>query len=252
MNVAVENVSFAYNGSNVVSDIDFSCASGELVALLGPNGAGKTSLLKCLNGIHHPNAGTILLDDTSLASLSAQAVARQVGYVAQHTETTPLSVFDAVLMGRKPHIRWRVSHQDTCIVDAALKRLGLASLRLRSLDQLSGGELQKVALARALVQEPHLLLLDEPISALDLKNQIELLRLVRRVVDEHRIAAVMSLHDINAALRHADRILFLKQGQCLALRAPQEITAGLLEKVYDIPVEIHCLNGSPTVVPARQ
>ena len=129
MNVAVENVSFAYNGSNVVSGIDFSCASGELVALLGPNGAGKTSLLKCLNGIHQPNTGTVLLDDTSLATLSAQAVARQVGYVAQHTETTPLSVFDAVLMGRKPHIRWRVSHQDTCIVAVSYTHLTLPTNR---------------------------------------------------------------------------------------------------------------------------
>ncbi|MFO7717242.1 MAG: ABC transporter ATP-binding protein [Thermodesulfobacteriota bacterium] len=250
MNIAVQDVSFAYNGTDVVSEITFSCASGELVALLGPNGAGKTSLLQCLNAIHKPHRGAVFLETTPIATLSPAVVAQKVGYVAQHTETTPLTVFDAVLMGRKPHIRWRVSHRDTCIVDAALKRLELAHLSLRSLDQLSGGELQKVALARALVQEPDLLLLDEPISALDLKNQIEMLRLVRRVVDEHHIAAIMSLHDINAALRHADRIVFMKQGQCVALRAPQDINAALLEQVYEIPVEIHTLNGWPTVVPA--
>ncbi len=138
-------------------------------------------------------------------------IALGIGYVAQKSESARLTVFDAVLMGRKPHIVWRVGEHDLKVVDSAIRRLHMGSLSLRYIDQLSGGELQKVAIARALVQEPKLMLLDEPTSSLDLKSQIDILTMLRRVVDEHKIGAVMTMHDLNTALRYADKSAFFSR-----------------------------------------
>ena len=245
----VQGVTFAYNSHTVLSDVRFSVGEGELVAILGPNGVGKTTLLKCLNAILKPKMGTALVDGADVLRLPPRDIAVRVGYVAQRTEPARMTVFDTVLMGRKPHIRWQVSEHDLRMVDAVINKLGFAELSLRHVDELSGGELQKVAVARALVQEPRLLLLDEPTSSLDLRNQIEILGLIRRVVDEHRVAAVMTMHDLNSALRFADRFLFVKGGRIFAQGPVESVTPDLIAEVYGIPVQIHHIQGAPLVVP---
>jgi iron complex transport system ATP-binding protein len=169
--------------------------------------------------------------------------------VSQKSETSRLTVFDAVLMGRAPHIRWRTSEEDLGKTEAIIHTLGLSSMTMRYIDTLSGGELQKVCIARALVQEPSLLLLDEPTSALDLKNQVEIMNLIRRVVDEHRIAAVMSMHDLNMALRHADKTIFLKDGGIHATTTPCCVTPEIIHEVYGLPVHIHRIDGRSIVIP---
>ncbi len=169
--------------------------------------------------------------------------------MSQRQATARLTAFDAVLMGRRPRIRWRVSAEDLRIVDAAFRRLDLEHLTLRHIDQMSGGELQKVAIARAIVQEPRLLLLDEPTSSLDLRNQIEILELVRQVVREHAVAAVMTLHDLNLALRFADTYLFLKDGLIHAAGKTREVAAKTIADVYGVPVEIYHHHGRPVVIP---
>ncbi|MFP4317247.1 MAG: ABC transporter ATP-binding protein [Desulfovibrionales bacterium] len=249
MILEIDGVSFTYSSHPVLENIRFTVGAGELLAILGPNGVGKTTLLRCINAIHRPDRGSILIRGREILTMHPGAIAREVGYVAQRSEPARLTVYDAVLMGRKPHIRWRVSEEDLKIVDAALGRLDLKRLALRHIDQLSGGELQKVSVARALVQEPGLLLLDEPTSSLDLKNQVAILRMIRRVVDEHRIAAVMTMHDLNTALRYADACLFLKDGRIFAHGKTADVTADMVEQVYDVPVEIHHCNGTPVVVP---
>ena len=172
-----------------------------------------------------------------------------MGYVAQKTESPRLTVFDAVLLGRTPHMGWRVGREDLKMVDAVLERTQLQEMSLRYLDELSGGELQKVAVARALVQKPRLLLLDEPTSALDLKNQVAVLALVREAVDEHGMAAVMTMHDLNTALRFADTVIFLKNGGIHAAVPCLEVTADMVEDVYGLPVEIHYINSYPVILP---
>jgi iron complex transport system ATP-binding protein len=154
-------------------------------------------------------------------------------------------------MGRSPHVRWRVSKEDLRIVDGAIKRLGLQSLAMRYVDQMSGGELQKVAVGRALVQEPKLLLLDEPTSSLDLKNQLEILQLLRHAVKDHGLAAVMTMHNLNMALRYADKYMFLKDGRVFDAGRPAEISAETVAAVYGIDVEIHRHNGNPLVIPVE-
>jgi iron complex transport system ATP-binding protein len=252
MILEVAQLTFRYNSHPVLDGIDFSVAPGEILAVLGPNGVGKTTLLKCINAIHRPSAGAVYVDDKVVLKLSPVEVARKVGYVAQRNEPSRVTAFDAVLMGRRPHVRWKVSRHDLQTVNAALRQLGLTDLSMRYIDRMSGGELQKVAIARALVQEPRLMLLDEPTSSLDLKNQVEILGLIRRVVREHRIAAVMTMHDLNTAFRYADKCLFLRDGKIFFAGPPQEVDADIIEAVYGLPVDIYRQTGRLLVAPKSE
>lgn len=167
----VQDLSFRYNGHPVLQDIGFEAVLGEIVAILGPNGAGKTTLLRCLNRILRPQTGTVMLGEQDLATSSLREIARSMAYVPQHIEPTRVTVFDAILLGRRPWIGWDMRRDDILKVQAIIDQLNLTGLALRHVNEMSGGELQKVAIARALVQEPRVLLLDEPTSSLDLKNQ---------------------------------------------------------------------------------
>ncbi|AGW12539.1 ABC transporter ATP-binding protein [Megalodesulfovibrio gigas] len=249
MIVQADAVSFSYAKRPVLQEVSFHADPGELVAILGPNGAGKTTLLKCINAMHRPDAGAVLVEDGNVLRMSAAEVARRVGYVAQRSDAARLTVFDAVLLGRLPHLRWKAGPRDVQLVEEVLTRLRLGGMALRHIDTLSGGELQQVCVARALVQEPRLLLLDEPTSSLDLKNQLEIMRLVRGVVDEHQVAAVLTMHDLNAALRFADKAVFLKGGRVLAVLGVRDITADVVEAVYGVPVIIQQVGGVPMVAP---
>jgi len=183
-------------------------------------------------------------------TFSPMEIACRVGYVAQRSEPSHVTAFDAVLMGRRPHVRWgRVSRNDLEIVEAALRRLGLINLSMRYIDMMSGGELQKIAIARALVQEPRLMLLDEPTSSLDLKNQVEILGIIRRVVTGHQVAAVMTMHDLNTALRYADKCIFLKDGNIFYAGSPLEVDAHIIETVYGLPVDVYHQGGRLLVAP---
>jgi iron complex transport system ATP-binding protein len=252
MILEVAGLTFRYNSHPVLDGIDFSVAPGEILAVLGPNGVGKTTLLKCINAIHRPSAGAVYVDGKAVLKLQPVKVARKVGYVAQRNEPSRVTAFDAVLMGRRPHVRWRVSRDDLETVNAALRQVGLTDLSMRYVDRMSGGELQKAAIARALVQEPRLMLLDEPTSSLDLKNQVEILGLIRRVVREHGIAAVMTMHDLNTAFRYADKCLFLRDGKIFFAGSPQEVDADIIEPVYGLPVDVYRHAGRLLVAPKRE
>ena len=235
----VNRLSFAYGKRPILSDISFEAAQGEMIAVLGPNGSGKSTLLRCLNRILRPGGGKILLGNQPLETFSMETIARMIAYVPQKIETTSLTVFDAVLLGRKPYFSWFASKDDYRRVETILARFGLDALADRSLDQLSGGETQKVAIARALVQEPKLILLDEPTSALDMKNQVEILSFLRDVVQKENLLVLLSMHDINTALRYAGRFLLLKNGSLAGDVDMQGLSPELIERVYDLPVEIH-------------
>lgn len=247
--LTVNELKFMYRNKNVLREIGFSIEQGKVIAVLGPNGVGKTTLLKCLNRILKPGGGTVMLDDENLLDLSTMDIARRVGYVPQRVETGRLTAFDAVLLGRRPHIGWDVTPRDLAIVDAIFTRLGMGSLRLSYLDEMSGGELQKVAIARALVQEPKILLLDEPTSNLDLKNQVEILTTIRDIVRDHNIAAIMTMHDLNQALRYADTFIFIKNGTVHMHGAQDIVTPLIIEEVYGLPVMIGEFGGIRCVIP---
>lgn len=245
----VDGLDFHYKSTPVLRDVHFSVDEGEVLAIMGPNGVGKTTLLKCMNAIHSPSGGCVMVDGADVFQLRPGQIARRLGYVSQRAETGRMTTFDAVLMGRKPHIRWNVSENDLRIVDSALKRLRLEKLCLRYLDEMSGGEVQKVCIARALVQEPRILLLDEPTSSLDLRNQVEILGLVRAVVKSHHVAAIMTMHDLNQALRYADKFVFLRGGRIHAAADRDSINEAIIEEVYGVRVHMEEVAGRPVVVP---
>jgi len=249
MILTVEDLKFMYRNHQVLNEITFEVNYGEIVAILGPNGVGKTTLLKCLNKIFRPKSGSIYLDGAEIGTLQNVEIARRAGYVPQRAETGRLTAFDAVLLGRHPHIGWDLTERDLKIVDAVFSRLSMQYLRLSYIDEMSGGELQKVAIARALVQEPRILLLDEPTSSLDMKNQVEILHTISVIVREHGIAAVMTMHDLNQALRYADRFIFLKDGMIFMHGGQEMITPEIIEAVYGLPVLIGTIDGIRCIIP---
>lgn len=249
MILSVQGIQFKYPGRPVLDDASFCVQKGEVLAVLGTNGTGKTTLLKCINRILKPAAGTVFIGQEAVAGLSRNMLARKIGYVEQQRSGSRATVFSAVLLGRKPYIDWDISERDMEIASQALDTLGLSAHAMRYLDELSGGELQKVIIARALAQEPELLLMDEPTSSLDLKNQLEVLRLVRQIAREREIAAVVAMHDLNLALRFADRFILLKDRHVFAVGGPEIISPENIESVYAVPVNIASHHGHRIVIP---
>lgn len=210
----VEDICYHYkNGPMVLDHVGFSVEDGQFMAILGNNGVGKSTLLKCFNGILSPDSGRVLMDGSDLLGMPGREIARRVAFVAQNIPSTQMTVYDMVLLGRRPYMRWGFSEEDYRIVDGAMERLEIGHLRGRFLSQLSGGERQKVMLARALARQPEVLLLDEPTSSLDIQNQYQVLRTVQEFCAEDSLTAIVVIHDLNLALRFCGRFLLLKSGR---------------------------------------
>jgi len=248
MILSVSNIRFQYNSRPVLKDVSLHVDRGEILAVLGVNGAGKSTLLKCINRILTPKGGVVLVEGQDIRRMHRKDLARHFGYVPQKHPEGSLSVFEAVLLGRRPHIRWAASERDYEVVEEVLALLQLGELALRSLDSLSGGELQKVLIARALAQEPDVLLLDEPTSNLDLKNQMEVLHVISRVVRDQGLSAIVSIHDLNLALRLGDSFLLLRDGRVHAIAPREGLTPETIREVYGVEVELGEMAGHPVVV----
>lgn len=249
MILRVEGVRFNYRSVPVLDGVDFAVPSGDLVAVLGNNGAGKSTLLRCITRMVTPHVGAVYLDGMDVRALGGTERARRMGYVPQRTEAGHMTVYDAVLVGRAPHISWCASHEDHHVVERVLAELGLEHLAMRPIDELSGGELQKTVIARALAQEPRVLLLDEPTSNLDLRNQLDVLATVKRVTEAKDVAVVAVMHDLNLALRFADEFLFMSDGRVHACGGPEVVTSDTITEVYGVPVCVTRVGDVPVVVP---
>jgi iron complex transport system ATP-binding protein len=249
MKLKVANLQFSYNSHPVLADVTFSLDRGQIMCVLGVNGVGKSTLLKCLNRILQPQRGSVLVDEEDLLHINRNIVSRRMGYVPQRHPETQLTVFEAVLMGRKPHIRWSMGSEDYEVAERTIQQLGLARLAMRSVMSLSGGELQKVVIARALAQSPEILLLDEPTSNLDLKNQLEVMGLIRRIVETQGLSAVVAIHDLNIAVRFADSFLFLKDQRIHGVSTKEDLTADMIRQVYGVDVALTDVGGHTVVVP---
>jgi len=249
MILEVDGIGFSYNSHPILTDIRFPLRSGEILGILGVNGAGKSTLLKCLNRVLHPKKGRVLLEDKDLLRMDRRKVARRMGYVPQRHPDTQLNVYESVLLGRRPHMGWTLSDTDHSMVEDILHRMGLDGLALRPVADLSGGEVQKVVIARALAQSPSVLLLDEPTSNLDLKNQLEVMGLVREIVTDQRLTAIVAIHDLNLALRFADRFLFLKDHRVHALLFKEKLSADIIGEVYGVEVTLNQIGAHRVVIP---
>jgi iron complex transport system ATP-binding protein len=222
----VNGVRFRYGSRDILKDVELEAKSGEVLAVIGANGAGKSTLIRCINRILKPYMGTVFLDGKQLTSFTAKERACMMGYVPQTSKDVfSFNVMETVLMGRKPHITWGIGKKDLEIVNSVLVRMGLTPFVERFLYELSGGERQKVLIARALAQEPEVLLLDEPTSNLDVRHQLEVMELIQGISLQQRKCVLMVVHDLNLAARFADKILMLKDGIVFAAGTPEDVLA---------------------------
>lgn len=247
--IEAKGICFHYKNCPVVlQNVDFQAEDGHFLAILGNNGAGKSTLLKCMNGILKPDAGSLLLDGEDLLTMPHRQVAQRVAFVAQTVASTQMTVHDMVMLGRRPYMGWSFSREDHDIVHAAMARLGLMDMRGRFLNQLSGGERQKVMLARALAQQPRLLLLDEPTSALDIRNQYQVLKIVGELCCTEGLTAVVVIHDLTLALRFCDRFLLMRDGQVYRCGGLEVLDKTALREVYGVDAEPVVVNGRHIVL----
>lgn len=248
--ISVEDLSFSYNRRHkVVENVSFTANKGECFAILGNNGAGKSTLLKCINGILKASAGKVMLNGDNLLDMSIADVARQVAYVQQDTSGGNLCVYDTLMLGRKPYIKWQPVNEDRDIVNNVIEQLNLNKFANRKVGQLSGGERQRVTIGRALVQQPQVLLLDEPTSNLDLGQQHYVLDLVREISQNLNICVIMVQHDLNLAMKYCDRFLFLKEGIVYKQGGKEVMTPEIISNVYKVPVSL-CNYNERTIIVA--
>jgi len=252
VNITIKSLTFGYNGSMILDGLNLVVEDSEVLGLVGPNGSCKTTLIKCIDKILKPK-GSILIDGRDIDTVSRTDLAKRLGYVPQ-SSSTPLAttVFDTVLMGRRPHISWRVSDSDLDKVADILGLLHLEYLAMRDFSQLSGGQKQKVLIARALAQEPEVLLLDEPTSSLDMKHQLEVMETISSLVKEKKISAVMALHDLNLASMFVDKLAILKGGKIYAAGEPIDLlNAKNIRDVYGVEAVVMNNLDRPYIVPLR-
>lgn len=233
------NIEFSFSRTRpLLHDVSLKIEPGTFTAILGQNGCGKSTLLSLMTAARTPSKGEVLLNGVPVAKVDRRERARKIAFVSQHSHANRLTVFDSVLLGRRPFMDSAPTPEDRAIVAQVLDKLGLGDYSLRYLDELSGGEYQIVVLARAFVQQTSILLLDEPTNNLDPANQQEVMRLVRNEVEQRNIGAAAVLHDINLALRYCDKFLFIKDGTVDAYGDIDIVTPEQVERVYEMKVDI--------------
>lgn len=247
----VKKIGFSYSKATkkVLENISFAIKENNCLAILGNNGAGKSTLIKCIDRILPVDDGTILVDSKNIFDMKGNVLAQNIAYVAQSNMQVNMTVFDHVLLGRKPYIKWDITPEDRRVVIDILKRMKLEELVMRNLAELSGGEAQKVMLARALAQEPKLLLLDEPTSNLDPRNQHEVLQIIKEIAKERNICLSLVIHDLNLAVRYCDYFILLKDSKIYTSGPLEVMTPENIEQVYGIKVNIIEHKGIPVIVP---
>ncbi len=247
--IEAKDLSFSYKNSDpILNQLSFKVEEGHFLALLGNNGAGKSTLLKCLNGILPLKQGVVFADGQDIRQMKRRQIARTMAYVEQSSDVSRLTVYDVVLMGRKPYITVGLTNEDTAIVERALNRLKLQDFALRYVDELSGGELQKVIIARALAQCPRIMLLDEPVSNLDLFNQHEVMRISQELAQKDGITVIVVIHDLNLALRYCDRFLIVSDGEIYDYGDEDVITHEMLSHVYKVDAQVTRFQGHKIVI----
>lgn len=242
MKLKVNGICFSYGSVRALDDVSFEVNGGEVIGIIGPNGSGKTTLLRCINRALDPERGTIFIDETDILELNRKEIAKEIGVVPQNSIIHfPFTVLDIVLMGRTPHLG-RLngeSTKDLRIARNAMKITNTLHLAERSIDEISGGEKQRIIIARALTQEPRILLLDEPTLHLDINHQLEIMELVDELARKKGIIVVLVSHDLNLAGRYCDRLVLLNGGSISSIGEPEEVlTKRNINDVYNIEVEI--------------
>ena len=246
----VENLTFRYSKFSrpVLNGASLSLKAGEIGILLGKNGSGKTTLFKNILGIHKPGSGSILFEGEDLLKLSRKERAMRIAYVPQDIQFGALTVFDSILLGRISYFGLKSGDEDYRAVEKILMDMHLEEFAFRNVDELSGGERQKIAIARAMAQEPKLMVFDEPTGNLDIANEHLIIREARRLAKEKNIAILSSLHDLNQALEFGDKFFFLRDGAVKYDGGREIITPEVIRDIFDIDVKITEIDGHTVVL----
>lgn len=236
--------------------VSFEITSGRFCGIIGPNGSGKSTLLGCISGHLKPNHGSVTIGNRNVAALSVREIARRMALVQQQTTLEyDFTVGDIVLTGRNPYMkRWRSeTPEDYAMMNEALQTAGIAHLKDRLITSLSGGEWQMMVLARALCQQADIMLLDEPVTGLDIKHQVSIMGTVKRLASERGISVVCVLHDLNLALSYCDELVLLKKGEIYAKGAPKDVlTKPNIESVYGTAVNTFEQDGRTYILPVME
>lgn len=253
--VKVENLDFSYGDRKILKDICASFKPGMVCGLLGPNGSGKTTLLKNIASILKPEKNTVYINCTDITKMTALEVAKEMALVPQSTHIDfDFTVEDIVMMGRTPHIKGfsNETDEDREFVQWALETVRMDHLKDRSIKSLSGGELQRVVIARALAQKTKIILLDEPVSQLDIHHQLSIMETIKELCHEQKLTVVTVLHDLNLAAEYCDMIYLLKDGHIVCGGPPKEVlTYQVIEEVYDIVCLVYenPISKKPHIIP---
>ena len=236
----IEDLCFAYSrrSPQVLCGADLELHDGEIGILLGRNGSGKTTLFKNILGINEPDSGRILFDGENILKMPKKERARLIAYVPQHIHFGALSVFDSVLMGRVSYFGLRAGREDYEVVERILRDMKLEDFASRNAEELSGGEKQKIAIARAMAQEPKLLVFDEPTGNLDIANEHLIIEEAKKLAREKNISILSSLHDLNQAMDLGDRFFFMKDGAVKYAGGKECFRPDIIKDIFDIDVRI--------------
>lgn len=254
----VKNISCGYGNKFRISDIDFAIKKGSFTSIIGPNGAGKTTLFRGISGMLSSESGDVLLQEENLKTLSHKARARKIAIVNQSVEAGSMMIEDYVLMGRLPYrtpFSFFETKEDYDIAEENMRLTGVWEKRHKLMNQLSGGEQQLAAIARALTQKTNLLLLDEPTAHLDISHQMKVLNLVRRLNRENNLTVLLIIHDLNLASEYSDCLIMLKDGKVFAQGTPEEVlTYSNIEEVYNTVVitRSNPMSGKPFIFPVSE
>ncbi|MBP9630297.1 MAG: ABC transporter ATP-binding protein [Leptotrichiaceae bacterium] len=257
-NILIENVSFSYNANeeNLLNDLNINLEKGRFTGILGPNGCGKSTLLKIILKYIKPNEGIIKIENKELKEYTHSELSKTLSFVPQKSSLSmPLTAEDVIFMGRVPYIKNRwfgFDKDDKKRVDEVISVLKLEKFRKRSVFSLSGGEFQRVLMARALVQDTKIILLDEPTSALDMNYSLELMSITAHFVKSENITAIMVIHDLNLASMYCDNLIFIKNGRIAYKGTPKELfKPEILEEIYGFNCQIVENKGLPYVIPNK-
>ena len=248
--LSVQNVTFRYSrfSPQVLKGVDLRLEPGEIGILLGKNGSGKTTLFKNILGIHTPTQGKIRFQGEDLLRLSRRERAKRIAYVPQDIHFGALTVFDSVLMGRVSHFGMKAGEEDYRAVEKILEDMGLKEYALRNVEELSGGERQKIAIARAMAQDPKLMVFDEPTGNLDIGNEQLIIDEAKKLAKEKNIAILSSLHDLNQALAFGDKFFFLKNGVVKYAGGREIVTPEVVKDTFGVDVSIREIDGRTVVL----
>ncbi len=238
----INNLAFSYKEDEILKNINFTLNKGEILALLGPNGSGKSTLLRCINGILKPDKGKVIFDNYNIAECKRKWISKKIAFLPQQLDIVDnITVWELISRGRYPYqtMGWRLNNKDRDKIQWAIEQMNLEHLQHRSLHNLSGGERQRVWIAMILVQDTDLILLDEPVTYLDLKYQWDLLQVIQDIRDLYNKSFILVLHDINNALMTADRAVVLNEGKIHAQgEANNILTSNILKEVYGLQAQI--------------